>query len=51
MVAGATTSSVRVAISLLTLVPGISGGSETYSRELVRALGRIGTHEYRVLLP
>ena len=33
---------VRVGISLLTLVPGISGGSETYARELVRALGRVG---------
>jgi glycosyltransferase involved in cell wall biosynthesis len=42
---------VRIGISLLTLVPGISGGSETYARELVRALGRVGTHEYRVLLP
>src|SRR5262245_16599890 len=42
---------VRVGISLLTLVPGISGGSETYARELVRALGRVGRHEYRVLLP
>ena len=26
-----------VGISLLTLVPRISGGSETYARELVRA--------------
>ena len=42
---------MRVAISLLTLVPGISGGSETYARELVRALGRVGRHEYRVFLP
>jgi glycosyltransferase involved in cell wall biosynthesis len=42
---------VRVGISLLTLVPGVSGGSETYARELVRALGRVGAHEYRVLLP
>jgi len=42
---------VRVGISLLTLVPGISGGSETYARELVRALGRMGRHEYRVFLP
>jgi glycosyltransferase involved in cell wall biosynthesis len=42
---------VRVGISLLTLVPGISGGSETYARELVRALSRAGRHEYRVLLP
>ncbi|HWP34877.1 MAG TPA: glycosyltransferase family 1 protein, partial [Thermodesulfobacteriota bacterium] len=42
---------MRVGISLLTLVPGVSGGSETYARELVRALGRVGEHEYRVLLP
>jgi glycosyltransferase involved in cell wall biosynthesis len=42
---------VRVGISLLTLVPGISGGSETYAREVVRALGRMGRHEYRVFLP
>jgi glycosyltransferase involved in cell wall biosynthesis len=42
---------VRVGISLLTLVPGISGGSETYARELVRALGRGGRHSYRVFLP
>jgi glycosyltransferase involved in cell wall biosynthesis len=42
---------VRVGISLLTLVPGVSGGSETYVRELVRALGRVGAHEYRVYQP
>jgi glycosyltransferase involved in cell wall biosynthesis len=42
---------VRVGISLLTLVPRISGGSETYARELVRALGRVGEHSYRTLLP
>jgi glycosyltransferase involved in cell wall biosynthesis len=42
---------MRVGISLLTLVPRISGGSETYARELVRALGRVGQHSYRVLLP
>jgi glycosyltransferase involved in cell wall biosynthesis len=42
---------VHVGISLLTLVPGISGGSETYARELVRALGRTGAFEYRVFLP
>jgi glycosyltransferase involved in cell wall biosynthesis len=42
---------VRVGVSLLTLVPRISGGSETYARELVRALGAVGSHEYRVLLP
>jgi glycosyltransferase involved in cell wall biosynthesis len=42
---------VRVGISLLTLVPGISGGSETYARELTRALARVGELEYEVLLP
>jgi glycosyltransferase involved in cell wall biosynthesis len=42
---------MRVGLSLLTLVPRISGGSETYARELVRALGRVGEHSYRVLLP
>jgi glycosyltransferase involved in cell wall biosynthesis len=42
---------VRVGISLLTLVPGISGGSETYARELVRAFARVGRHDYRVFLP
>lgn len=42
---------MRVGISLLTLVPGISGGSETYARELVRALGRVGRHSYHVYLP
>ena len=42
---------MQVGISLLTLVPRISGGSETYARELVRALGRVGQHSYRVLLP
>ena len=42
---------MQVGISLLTLVPRISGGSETYARELVRALGRTGAHSYRVLLP
>ena len=40
-----------VGISLLTLVPGISGGSETYARELVRALGRVGELEYQIFLP
>jgi glycosyltransferase involved in cell wall biosynthesis len=42
---------VQVGLSLLTLIPGVSGGSETYARELVRALGRVGRHEYRVYLP
>jgi glycosyltransferase involved in cell wall biosynthesis len=40
-----------VGISLLTLVPGELGGSETYVRELLRGLERVGTHDYRVLLP
>ncbi len=40
-----------VGISLLTLVPGELGGSETYVRELLRGLGRVGEHDYRVLLP
>jgi glycosyltransferase involved in cell wall biosynthesis len=40
-----------VGISLLTLVPRISGGSETYARELVRALARIGRLEYHVFAP
>ena len=38
-----------VGISLLTLVPGELGGSETYVRELLRGLGRVGEHTYRVL--
>jgi glycosyltransferase involved in cell wall biosynthesis len=42
---------MRVGISLLTLVPGVVGGSETYARELVRALERVGKHEYRVFTP
>jgi glycosyltransferase involved in cell wall biosynthesis len=41
---------MRVALSLLTLVPGISGGSETYVRELCRALARVGDHEYEALV-
>jgi glycosyltransferase involved in cell wall biosynthesis len=40
-----------VGISLLTLVPGIVGGSETYARELCRALARVGGLEYRVFVP
>jgi glycosyltransferase involved in cell wall biosynthesis len=42
---------MRVALPLLTLVPGISGGSETYARELCRALARVGEHEYEALVP
>ncbi len=40
-----------VGISLLTLVPGLVGGSETYVRELTRALARVGELEYRVFVP
>jgi glycosyltransferase involved in cell wall biosynthesis len=40
-----------IALPLLTLVPGRLGGSETYVRELLRGLGRVGAHEYRVVLP
>jgi glycosyltransferase involved in cell wall biosynthesis len=40
-----------VGISLLTLVPGELGGSETYVRELLRGLDRVGELSYRVLLP
>jgi glycosyltransferase involved in cell wall biosynthesis len=40
-----------VGISLLTLVPGEIGGSETYARELTRALLAHGELEYRIFLP
>jgi glycosyltransferase involved in cell wall biosynthesis len=40
-----------VGISLLTLVPGAVGGSETYARALTRALARVGTLRYTALLP
>jgi glycosyltransferase involved in cell wall biosynthesis len=40
-----------VGISLLTLVPGLSGGSETYARALCRSLARVGELSYRVFLP
>jgi len=42
---------MRVGLSLLTLVPGISGGSETYARELARALARVGRLDYVALVP
>jgi glycosyltransferase involved in cell wall biosynthesis len=42
---------VRVGISLLTLAPNDLGGSETYARQLVRGLSRIGTLDYAVLVP
>ena len=40
-----------VGISILTLVPGEFGGSETYARGLLDALNRVGELEYRVLQP
>jgi glycosyltransferase involved in cell wall biosynthesis len=40
-----------VGIALLTLVPGVSGGSETYARALVETLPRVGEHEYRIIEP
>jgi len=39
-----------IGLSLLTLVPGEIGGSETYARSLVAALGESGTLEYRVFV-
>jgi glycosyltransferase involved in cell wall biosynthesis len=42
---------VRIGISLLTLAPGDLGGSETYARQLTRALARAGELEYAVLVP
>lgn len=42
---------MRIGISLLTLAPGDLGGSETYARQLVRALARVGELEYAVLVP
>ena len=40
-----------IGIALLTLVPGELGGSESSTRELLRALARSGTLPYRVYLP
>jgi glycosyltransferase involved in cell wall biosynthesis len=40
-----------IGISLLTLVPGELGGTETYARELTRVLLERGELEYRVFLP
>ena len=39
-----------IGIGLLTLVPGVVGGTETYARELVRGLARVGTLDYRVFV-
>jgi glycosyltransferase involved in cell wall biosynthesis len=40
-----------IGISLVTLVPGLSGGSETYARELCRTLAGVGELRYRVFVP
>jgi glycosyltransferase involved in cell wall biosynthesis len=40
-----------IGISMLTLVPGLVGGSETYARQLAAALARVGELEYRVFVP
>ncbi len=40
-----------IGISLLTLVPGVFGGSATYTSGLLRALERFGELEYRVFVP
>ncbi len=40
-----------IGISLLTLVPGVFGGSATYAAALLRALERFGDLEYRVFVP
>ena len=40
-----------VGLSLLTLVPGEVGGSETYARELIRSLAGRSRFEYRVFVP
>jgi glycosyltransferase involved in cell wall biosynthesis len=51
MITGGDYDRAMIGIPLLTLVPGELGGSETYVRELLRGLGRVGEHEYEVLLP
>jgi glycosyltransferase involved in cell wall biosynthesis len=40
-----------IGISMLTLVPGAMGGSETYARQLAKALAGVGGLEYRVFVP
>ena len=42
---------MRVALPLAHARPGISGGSETYARELAAGLARVGEHEYEALVP
>jgi glycosyltransferase involved in cell wall biosynthesis len=41
----------RVAIVALTAVPGVTGGSDTYLRELTTSLHRVGELEYTVYVP
>ena len=36
---------------MLTLVPGVVGGSETYARELCKALARVGRLDYHAFVP
>jgi glycosyltransferase involved in cell wall biosynthesis len=47
----AVTSISVIGISMLTLVPGLMGGSETYARQLAAALARVGELEYHVFVP
>ena len=42
---------MNVGIAMLTLVPGLSGGSETYARALTAMLAREGRNSYSVLAP
>jgi len=42
---------VLVGLSLLTLVPGVVGGSERYARELTKALTGVGELEYVAFVP
>jgi len=42
---------VRVGLSMLTLVPGVSGGSETYARGLARELARRGEVDVVAFVP
>jgi glycosyltransferase involved in cell wall biosynthesis len=42
---------MRVGLSMLTLVPGVSGGSETYARGLARALARRGNLDVTAFVP
>jgi glycosyltransferase involved in cell wall biosynthesis len=49
--APSTIASVRVALSMLTLVPGVSGGSETYARGLARALAARGLVDVTAYVP